>query len=255
MHAKTILILMAASIALACATNAPGTQITTQPQLGERILIAPLNVGLHMPSELDDHADPVWQELLRYVETRGVKTATISAQDAQRLWHEVVLEIQHSGTSPAFHTATAQFARRLAEQTDFDRLLLPSLVVRSARVNGRRAYWDGVRRPLPLRDAAPSGMIPELSTDPITASAFGLRGQVAAASLHIRILGPDGVSVYDGIAGLDVLQEAGLTNRWHSPSSTWGLAAREHPFAIHEHLRTGIELAFRHEVPRRAAAW
>jgi hypothetical protein len=255
MHAKTIPILITASLALACATTAPKTQIASPQRLGERILIAPLNVGLRLPTELDDHAELVWNELLRYVETRGAKAVTVSAQDAQQLWEEVMLEGEASGAPPAFHEATVRFARRLAQHADYDRLLLPSLVLRSARINGRRAYWDGVRRPLPLRDPAPAGMIPELSSDPITARAFGLRGRVAAASLHVRILGSDGALVYDGIAGLDVIQEAGLRDRRGGPTSAWGLAAREHPFAVHEHLRQGIELAFEHAVPKRNAAW
>lgn len=254
MQAKTILVLITAGLALACAATSPEMQTAARQRLGEQVLIAPLNLGLQLPSELEDHAEPVWQELLAFVEARGVKTAALENHAAQQLWQEVVTELDASGTPLAFHAASVRFARRLAQRTDYQRLLMPSLVVRSARVNGQRAYWDGVRRPLPLRDPAPTGMIPEISRDPLTASTFGLRGQVAAASLHVRILSPAGEPLYDGIAGLDVLQEAGLLDRGRATGG-WGLAAREHPFSAVEHLRHGIELAFYQAVPRNAAAW
>ena len=53
-----------------------------------------------------------------------------------------------SGPTPDLRTACAGFARRLREQTDYDLLLMPALVLRLARVRHHWAYWDGARRPL-----------------------------------------------------------------------------------------------------------
>ena len=82
---------------------------------------------------------------------------------------------------------------------------------------------------------------------------WGLSGRVSAASLHVAVLDSDGRFLYQGLGGLDLLQEASLDRR--AQSETWQLALREAPFADIEAVRQGIALAFERELPRTAYSW
>jgi hypothetical protein len=71
----------------------------------------------------------------------------------------------------------------------------------------------------------------------------GYRGSIAAASLYVVILAPDGEPLYEGLAGLDLIQEVAPTSRPHQ-APEWSLAPRRDSFADPAGLREGIELAF-----------
>ena len=71
--------------------------------------------------------------------------------DARGLWRDSMLAIQGSGSgAPDLEAAAGVLVRALSEHADFDLLLMPSLVYRKARVTGRHAHWDGVRRRVTL---------------------------------------------------------------------------------------------------------
>jgi hypothetical protein len=69
----------------------------------------------------------------------------------------------------------------------------------------------------------------------------GLRGKIAAISLHVSVLRPDGTHVYEGLGGLDLIQEAHRDNPWEG---RWTFNTRLEPFTEPGHLREGIERAF-----------
>ena len=77
----------------------------------------------------------------------------------------------------------------------------------------------------------------------------GLRGKVAAVSLHVSLLRPDGQELYQGLGGIDVLQEA---HRDARANSELRFVARAQPFADPEAVREGVERAF--DGPSRATA-
>jgi hypothetical protein len=215
--------------------------------------VAPLNLGLRAPVELQDREEPVWHELLRYFQAQERRAIVIAPVDAELVWMDTIVELEQSGAAHDLPTASAHFARRLGEHVDYGLLLMPSLVLRSARVRGRHAYWDGVRRRLHIRGAPMYGPITEIGLPGNNPGIWGLSGRVSAASLHVAVLSSDGRFVYQGLGGLDVLQEASLDRR--APSATWQLALREAPFADVEALRQGIALAFERELPRTAYSW
>jgi hypothetical protein len=248
-------ILMAAALAALACTSA---QVLTAEQdaaalEAERVLVAPLNLALRAPVELQNIDEPVWHELLRYFQNQDRRVVVISPVDAELLWMDAIAELEQSGATHDFPTASAHFARRLLEQVDYELLLLPSLVLRSARLHERHAYWDGVHRRLHVRGAPMSGAITEIGPSGNHVGVCGLTGRVSGASLHVALLNPDGRIVYQGLGGLDLIHEAVLDRR--APREIWQLVLRKAPFADIESVRQGIALAFERELPRTARAW
>src|SRR5260370_233192 len=77
---------------------------------------------------------------------------------------------------------------------------------RAARVNGRVASWDGVGRQIEI----PGQFSESLDTyreGKIWLNRHGASGELAATSLHIAVLSPQGELRYQGRGGLVLLQE------------------------------------------------
>jgi hypothetical protein len=255
MTAKLTPLLAAAALAaLACSSaRAPVAEQTATALGSKSVLVAPLNLALRTPVELEDIDEPVWHELLRYFQNQDRRVLVIAPVDAELLWMDAMEELERSGAAHDLTSASAHFARRLAEQVDYELLLMPSLVLRSARVHGRLASWDGVHRRLHLRGTLMNGPISEIGLPGGHPGVWGLTGRVSAASLHVAVLSSDGRFVYQGLGGLDLIQEATLDRR--APHETWQLVQRDAPFADVESVRQGIALAFERELPRTARAW
>jgi hypothetical protein len=250
----TPILAAAALAALACTSARTPSGEQAAAALGSgRTLVAPLNLGLRAPVELKDVDEPVWHELLRYFQAQDRQVILIAPVDAELVWMDTIAELEQSGAAHDLPTASAHFARRLGEQLDYELLLMPSLVLRSARVQGRLASWDGVRRRLRVRTTPSNGPIIEIGLLGNHPAVWGLTGRVAAASFHIAVLTSDGRFLHQGLGGLDLIQEATLDRR--APRETWQLVLREAPFADVESLRQGIALAFERELPRSAYSW
>jgi hypothetical protein len=229
--------------ALACA--APGPQAEPIAPGHGRIVVAPLNLGIAAPAEVAGAGAPVWDELLRYLRRLDRPLAVLDAPGSGRLWGSARAELERSGARVDPRSTASRFAELLAAQVDYGVLVMPSLVVRKARIGGQRATWDGVSRDLPLRSAAPltriEDALPGVRVD-------GYRGSIAAASLYVAILAADGEPLYEGLAGLDVIQEVASVAQPHG-GPAWSLEPRRDSFADAAGLREGIELAFERKLP------
>ena len=94
---------------------------------------------------------------------------------------------------------------------------------------------------------APSdaNFVPELGSGIVT----GVRGEIAAASLHVAVLSPDGELRFEGAGGLSVLQRLEPSER----STEVDVAMREDAFDDSAELREGVEAAFRRPLPASRA--
>ena len=215
----------------------------------ERIVMAPLNVPLRMPVEVEGVEAPVWTALLDHFDRRGRSVRALDPGDARGLWTATWLD---TGPGRTLRSATREFALRLAEHTDFDLLVLPSLVLRRAAVRGNHAHWDGVRRRVEI-DRPWSGEIDGFGDPGVEARIDGLDGQLAGASLYVALLRPDGDTVYQGLGGLALLQEAEQAP--HGPRGDWRVVLRDTPFDSAAQLSEGIAIALERPMPRTARAW
>ena len=194
----------------------------------------------------------MWSELLRYFLVRDRNPALLAPSEAELLWRQVMAGLERGDPDRDLRTASSRFARGIAEQADYDVLVMPSLLLREVRVHGREAHWDGVHRMIPVRDPRPDLGLDDVSYpvgwDPIPR----FRGRLAATSLHVLVLSSDGEAVHEGLAGLDLLHEARRGQQ--SPHEGWKLELRAQPFAHPKHLRDGIERAFERSVAQTAQA-
>jgi len=245
---------LSALLALACATPwTPTTPATTAGTISvSRLVVAPLNLGLRAPSALNVDGEPVWDELVQYFHAQDRAMKVIDPDGAKRIWEQSFAELVDSGLKPDLASASQHFARRLAEHSDYDLLVMPSLVLRSARVRGGTVYWDGVRRKLPVSSVLPTGSIDEVAPMGVRATQWSLEGRVAAVSLHVAVLTSDGHPVYQGIGGIAVLQEAKLAA---TGSGSWELVDRTDAFDERASVSRGIGVAFERQLPAVAAAW
>jgi hypothetical protein len=242
---------LAALAALACAAPAtPGSDAVALLPRPDRVVVAPLNLGVRLPPELRGSETPVREELLRYLGAQDRTLAVVDASDAARLWNAAAAEVEASGAAFGPGAVASRFAQLLAGHAEYGVLVMPSLVVRRARVGGHHAWWDGVRRALPTRTPLPLSVDDGISGLAIS----GYRGSIAAASLYVAILASDGKMLYEGLGGLDVIQEVARVARAHD-APQWSLEPRRDSFADAAELREGIERAFERGLPATARAW
>ena len=213
-----------------CASDGPALDATTALGSG-RVVLVPLNLGIRATTEVESGVEPVWREILSHFVEQKLPTTALERASAQAAWNEVMVGLRAQSSADVY-SAYAQFARRIAEQLDYTAIVFPSLVTRSAPVNGGVASWDGVRRRVDFLTPMPIG------STPIT------RGEIAAASLHVVVFSPDGTLRFEGAGGLSVLQQLAEAVRGHRGTKI-PVELRENAFGNADELREGIEVALR----------
>jgi len=240
MTVRLLYMLSLAALALSACAGTPERGAVTSEGSTQRVVVVPLNVSIRAAAELDGKGEPVWQELLAYLQAQDRHVAVLSRDSAERLWRAARPELDGSDRSRALEEARSRFARGLARYRDYDLMVIPSLVLRPGQLHGRYASWDGVQRSVPQSDGMLSSEYGEVARS-AAAAVLGLRGKVAGVSLHVSILRSDGSHVYEGLGGLDLLQEIQRDAQW---DGKWSFRTRAEPFSEPNHLREGVERAF-----------
>ena len=250
MAARITGFLAIAALAIAACAAPPGPH--GSEALGvrvNRVAVAPLNLAIRVPEVLAGKGEPVWDELLRRFQVLDKQVSVVSLARAELLWLEATADLDLSDRRAALRTAHSRFARGLAEHRDYDLLIMPSLVLRRARLRSGVASWDGVRRVLHGSTLAFDPGVSDAFRTPTNVTTGGLEGKVGAASLHVVVLRPDGTEQYQGLGGLDLMQKAQRAKTWER---RWTYEERSDPFANAENLREGVERALQ-AMPRRTA--
>jgi hypothetical protein len=213
-----------------------------------RVVIVPMNLGIRATAEVEPGVEPVWREVLSHFAAQQQPATALERKSAEALWNEVMTEVR-AQPEPDVYKAYALFARRIADQVEYSAIVFPSLVTRAARVQGEIAAWDGVRRHVDLSDPETIGTV--MGSDLLVASK-GVRGEIAAASLHVAVLSPDGELRFEGAGGLSVLQQLDTEEDVHGDAQV-AVELRPNAFADASELREGVEAAFRRPLPASRA--
>lgn len=216
---------------------------------GVYVLVAPFNLPVALPDELRGKTAPVGRALVEYLERRGASVDALPASYAHGLWQETRDELTVGTRPPSLREVCSGLARALAERERFDYLLVPTLVPRLALVQGRRARWDGVERPIVLRDYRQDRVLQGQTNSSLRFQGSDLSGRLGAASIHLAVLAPSGELLYDGIGGLSLLHEAHGSAEPGSESLGVELVVREQPFDRPRDLHEGIRIAFERHLP------
>jgi hypothetical protein len=208
-----------------------------------RVVVVPVNLAVRAVAEVEPGLEPVWRALLQYFASEEKPALAIDRKDAGALWNEVMADAKKAGEGEDLYATYARFARRVGEQAEFESIIFPTLVMHPARVTGRVANWDGVRRQIEV----PGQFTEAIDTyreGKIWLNRHGASGELAAASLHIAVLSPRGELRYEGTGGLVLLQELAEPKKRRDDVELT-VVMRKHPFAAPDQLREGIGAAFR----------
>ena len=208
-----------------------------------RVVLVPPNLGVRAATEVEPGVQPVWRAILQHFASGGQPVSALEKNSAAALWREVALEVKANPNADVYD-AYALFARRIADQVEYSAIVFPSLVTRAARLSGQTAAWDGVRRR--VSGASDGGFAPAVGAGMMVT---GMRGEIAAASLHVAVLTPDGELRFEGAGGLSLLQQLQSSDG----STEIDVAMRENAFSDSAELREGIEAAFRRPLPASRA--
>jgi hypothetical protein len=246
MTCRSALVLLSMALLL----GAPAVSADGSDALGEgRVVIVPLNLGVRASTEVEPGVDPVWREILAHFAARQKPATALERKSAGALWAEVMAEVRAKPDGDVYE-AYAIFARRIADQVEYSAIVFPSLVTRAARIQGKTAAWDGVRRDVELAGRDTVGTA--LGNDLVVMST-GVRGEIAAASLHVAVLSPDGDLRFEGAGGLALLQELEEGGDAAKGGAKVAVEMRQDAFADRAELREGIEAAFRRPLPASRA--
>ena len=146
----------------ACATPPQPEPEAAASDAHVRVVVAPLNLAVRAPTQIEGKGDRVWEELLHYFQARDRDVATLSPISAERLWLEGMLDLDFSNRSLALQIARSRFAVALAAHYDYDVLVIPSLVLRAGHLRGHHASWDGVQRVVPKSAGVTLGGLQEV---------------------------------------------------------------------------------------------
>ena len=231
---------IAARAALLAAIASPGCHAPGHdPQWrskAERTLVLPLNLVAAMPEELAGRARRVDEILVDHLAERGQAVDTIGFREASAAWRagEDDCRVAAEKSCDRFARVAPYVARRLRTEHDYDVLIVPYLLLRGARTNGEVASFDGVRRSVQVPGSASVGP-------------FRFRGRIRAASLKLFGFSPDGIEVFDGIGGLDVVDRIEASS---DEPGTYTVEVREDVLGDSDAIREGVARALSPFLPR-----
>jgi hypothetical protein len=224
---------------VACAGAAPRERTVLAGNVARNVLILPLNVTAVMPAEIEAASPVVWEELEIYLRGQGKELKTVAFPVARQLWLSFIREARAANPRAGYYDAARLLVEELARHADFDAVILPSLYLREAPIEGRSARWDDVERPL------------EIDAKERLPADLPLEGVAPAASLHVVVLDPQGSKLQEAIAGLDLLVSVRVRRKraWSADPLSVRFVAREHPFAKREYVQEGIAKALADFLP------
>jgi hypothetical protein len=241
--------LLAAVAALAC--PAPGYDPDWRSRT-QRTLVLPLNIVAEMPDELIAGSSDVDDILLDHLAARGKSVQTIGFADATTAWRasEADCRAAEAKGCDRFLRVASYAARRLRADHDFDVLIVPYLLLRGARTNGYVASFDGVERTLRSPGYGPYGPYGYSPYGPYPYG-YGFGGpRIRAASLKVYGFSADGKRLFDGIGGLDVVDEIQASDE--GPGA-YSIVVREDLLRDPNQIREGVARALSKFVPRDGA--
>lgn len=214
-----------------------------------RVLLAPLNLPVALPPDFEDAVAIVEHALIQELQARGARVGVLFPADAERLWQAAVSGTKQTGTAALDLRAAARtFAAALEATEPYDLLILPSLVLREARVSGRTASWDGVRRRIEVRSRA-DGDAPLAAPDAPVFDGAGVvaapawTGKISGLSLHLMSFRPGQRKPSERSGGLDIAYDPVQVRDTGSDRPATELRPRPDLLASSEAVHEGIAVA------------
>jgi hypothetical protein len=197
-------------MALSCVAS-PNNDVTPgmegAPGVKTFLVCAP-NTVLALPAELQSDTAILRETIETYLGEHGREVEWVDLFEAKRLWTAALAEAREQGE---IAKTTAIFARHLAEQRDFQAIVMPSVFVHHVRTSYSSAQWDGVQRNMRTlgAPARPSGRAQDALADGIAYG--GISGDMAVSSLHVLVYSRTGERVFEGRGGIEFLHDVDMS--------------------------------------------
>jgi len=230
-----------ASATAACASG-PANRIS-EGQEGapgvRRVLVLPPNLVLALRSEIQSGWQPVDREVVAYLESQGREVARLGLIEGRNHWKQAIAEAKAAGS---LTSAAGIFVSRLAQDHEFDAVVMPSLILHQTHMELGEASWDGVRRRMRKVNAPSKGIGRDDSTFVKGIAYGGPSGPAWVTSLHVLVYTRDGRLVFEGRGGIDFVQEVDLIDA--ASKYRWELRPNTSIFLDHTLLHEGVVRAF-----------
>jgi len=230
--------------AAACAHRHEEAPPTPPPGI-HRLLVFPLNVVVPMPTGLESGAASVSEALSGWLTKQHFSVESYPGPEARTAWASAAQELREElgAAAMSFEGAARVLARTLHHDRAFDALVLPWLALRAARLKEASASWDGVKRKVGFfalgKSKRASWVIDRLDL------------WVKAPSLEVLGVSAQGEKLFEGVGGLDLVDEAELD--LSASKIRFDMVPKEKIFDDLPHLREGIALALAPLLPLSGA--
>jgi hypothetical protein len=180
--------------------------------------------------------------LHNYLAERGKSIEMIGSKDARNAWVDSTRECRSQAEQgcDGFDGAAGVLARRLRDDRDYQVLIVPYLLFRTAKVHLRSAKWDGVARQLEVDGSSTDGAV---QLDTMT---------MQAPSLALFAFSSTGEKLFVGVGGLDLAHRLYFGADLSTPHYVRArkLLLRDDLFANASLLREGVSIALDPLIPK-----
>jgi hypothetical protein len=206
----------------------------------KRWLVASMNLDLELPQNLVSPAETLHTELLDYLKESGCEASAVPFSELRQRLTQLLAAApapvagDSIGGGAERERALGMLALDLADEREFDVMLVPNLVIREAQFTALSAIWDGVSRRHPV-----SGRMGKIDKG-------SLSGNTDALSLHVRVWSKSGEKVFESFGGLDIL------NRIVIQDYQFQMVQRDDLLQDTQMLREGIAISLDPLIPERS---
>ena len=162
----------------------------------QRVAVAPMNIVLALPAELESSVGSVQTALVDYLAFHDKAVVEVDYRTGRSLWRESMQEVIRTKNPQSFESAARVYVGRLREHDDFDALVIPSIFLQNVetRTSSTLARWDGARERVQIERYVPGA----------TTCEQGYRKK--AASILVKVFDAEGELVHSAQSGLELVE-------------------------------------------------
>ena len=236
--------LLLVALAGACASD-PENQLTPGHEGApgaKRFLVCAPNTVIALPAEMQASTKALREQIDAYLKFHDREAQWLDLYQSKQIWGEALTNAKGAGS---VEKTPAYVAKLLAQQYQFDAIVMPSLLVTKTRATDSSASWDGVSKRMQVLNPPrrPTGRGQSTLADGIQYG--GISGDVMVTSVHVLVFTREGERVFEGRGGVGFVHDIDMSEltRRNGPRDRWSFKMRDFERDL-EALREGIAIAF-----------
>lgn len=211
----------------------------------QRVAVAPMNIVLALPAELESSAGSVQTALVEYLSFHGKAVVEIDYRTGRSLWRESMQEVIRTKKPQSFESAARVYVGRLRAHGEFDALVIPSIFLQNVetRTSATLARWDGARERVRIERHVPGA----------TTCEQGYRTK--AASILVKVFDAEGELLHSAQSGLELVEHIEVRSNeekgggWRTCEWVTNTPALDDPERIMEGIARGLDPFLPERIP------